>query len=150
MALSSGTPGAAFDIGFGILGVSSVVLLVFSQMLHEAHGRAMERFGEDPVARLKARAEAVQTAFTEAERVLSDLGQEMGAQQTAYAKAVAEREKQDALLAINLPEFERARMALTADNRSPARKSLVQNLVFFLLGLLLSPLVGEGVRQLFL
>lgn len=137
---------ASILAGLGAVGYFS---LSVSIVLSRAEARAEADAYSDPVRRLRSKAEAVENAFAEAERVMVELRGEMAAQRAAYEKAVADTEEEQKKLIITREQAEVIGEVLFAASRESDRRNLKRDIVIFLLGLITSTIAGILVNTWF-
>jgi hypothetical protein len=131
----------AFSPVFQIMffGGSVVLLLGAGVVLYVDRARpGAAADGADLSARLRERVEAVNAAFGEAAALMEDLRRDLAAQQAARQALVAETEQQRRLLAVDREQAERVRELLIEANLLERRRNRREQLLFFILGVIVS------------
>ncbi|OPG12524.1 hypothetical protein [Microbispora sp. GKU 823] len=117
---------------------NGVLVLIVAVFTARPDRQRMRSARENPGERLSRRIERVNSAFTEAAALMDELRRDLEAQQDARDALLAEGQRQQELLSINKEEAERIDKYLTRRDRDKERKSLYQQVGFFVAGLLAS------------
>ncbi|MFI6813247.1 hypothetical protein ACIBG7_12585 [Nonomuraea sp. NPDC050328] len=132
-------------IGFAFF--SMLILGRWGQSIGVMAGfEAQRRAAEDPGQKIQGRIQAVNDAFAETARLMSDLDREIRAQQAARLALIAEAEEQKNLLAINTDQAEGIRKIIIGQTDATVRTERRRQWMFFAFGLLVSIPIGIGIN----
>ncbi|GIH98103.1 hypothetical protein [Planobispora takensis] len=125
-------------------------VLIAEGMRREGRQRLaqVDKGTEDPRQALRYRIDAVNTAFTEAARLMDDLKRDLAAQQAAREALLAQAEEQERLLEFNQEQAEKIRQILVGETKATIRAERRQQWMFFALGVLASIPIGVAINLL--